>query len=84
MLTSRATRKFGERLDNASMTTRMNVLYLLGQALYSARNGNPKRAVVYFGAGLATLEFKCAWLPIHGAFVANRIRKRLQRENIRV
>lgn len=79
MLTSTATRRFGERLANTSVSTRLNILYLLGQALYSARKGNPKRAAVYFAAGLATLEFKYAWLPIQGAFAANRIRKRLQR-----
>lgn len=69
---------FRQRIQRANPSTKATVLYLLGQTLYQAKQGNDKEAILYLAASLATLKFSYVWMAIEGLLYANKLRNRVK------
>lgn len=58
-------------LKQTGWPTRLTVFSLWTQALAHAKRGNNTQAMAYFGAGIAALNSRTAWLIIDGFRVAD-------------
>lgn len=62
----------GAQLDRLDRFTKLNVVWLLGQTLREAQEGNDKRAILYLATTLVAFKYKKASLVFQGVLTADR------------
>lgn len=70
------TRSVEATLEEEGLGKQLNVLSLLAQALYAVKQGDDRRALLFFGVSLLALKSGKASLLLQGAIQANELRER--------